>query len=389
MTQGTTGNTPLGISGRLAKRFVSSPMTPLLALVGLLLGVVAVMITPREEEPQIDVTMANVIVPFQGASARDVEQQVSSPLEQRLSEIEGVKHVYSMSRPGAAVLTVEFEVGVPRQAALVRLYNQVWSNLDLLRPGSGIGQPVVKPKGIDDVPIMAVTLWTDDPARGPADLAQVARTLEADLKRVPGTRDVYSIGAPERRVVVTLDPSRLAAYGLAVADLTGALQAANVVQQAGERVGPQGATPVTAGTFLAGASDVANLVIGVNAGRPLLLSDVAHITDGADIPQTYVWHGTPAGKGGPVAGTAPAVTLAIAKKPGSNAADITQAIAARLVDLRGELIPAGVHAQVTRDYGQTATDKAQKLIQKLIFATASTAIAASGLPSDSFSPTRR
>ena len=371
MTDEVSANGPLGISGRLARRFVSNPMTPLLALVGLLLGVVAVMITPREEEPQIDVTMANVIVPFQGAAARDVEQQVSSPLEQRLSEIEGVKHVYSVSRPGAAVLTVEFEVGVPRQAALVRLYNQVWSNLDLLRSGTGIGQPVVKPKGIDDVPIMAVTLWTDDPARGPADLAQVARTLEAELKRVPGTRDVYSIGAPERRVVVTLDPARLATYGLTVADLTGALQAANVVQQAGERVGPEGATPVTAGTFLAGAADVANLVIGVSGGRPLLLADVARITDGADLPASYVWHGRPAGKGGPEAGTAPAVTLAIAKKPGSNAADITQAIAGRLVELRGELIPAGVHAEVTRDYGQTATDKAQKLIQKLIFATAS------------------
>ncbi len=371
MTDEVSANGPLGISGRLARRFVSNPMTPLLALVGLLLGVVAVMITPREEEPQIDVTMANVIVPFQGAAARDVEQQVSSPLEQRLSEIEGVKHVYSVSRPGAAVLTVEFEVGVPRQAALVRLYNQVWSNLDLLRPGTGIGQPVVKPKGIDDVPIMAVTLWTDDPERGPADLAQVARTLEAELKRVPGTRDVYSIGAPERRVVVTLDPARLATYGLTVADLTGALQAANVVQQAGERVGPEGATPVTAGTFLAGAADVANLVIGVSGGRPLLLADVARITDGADLPASYVWHGRPAGKGGPEAGTAPAVTLAIAKKPGSNAADITQAIAGRLVELRGELIPAGVHAEVTRDYGQTATDKAQKLIQKLIFATAS------------------
>ncbi|MFO1503894.1 MAG: efflux RND transporter permease subunit [Steroidobacteraceae bacterium] len=370
MTQGVADNT-LGISGRLARRFVANPMTPLLALVGLLLGVVAVMITPREEEPQIDVTMANVIVPFQGASSHDVEQQVASPLEQRLSEIEGVKHVYSVSRPGAAVLTVEFEVGVPRQAALVRLYNQVWSNMDLLRPGSGVGQPLVKPKGIDDVPVMAVTLWTDDASRGPADLAQVARSLEAELKRVPGTRDVYSIGAPERRVVVMLDPSRLAIYGLTVADLAGALQAANVVQQAGERVGPQGATPVTAGTFLADASDVANLVIGVSAGRPLLLSDVARITDGADLPQSYVWYGTPAGKGGPAAGTAPAVTLAIAKKPGSNAADITQGIAKRLVELRGELIPDGVHAEVTRDYGRTATDKAQKLIQKLIFATAS------------------
>jgi multidrug efflux pump subunit AcrB len=371
MSEGGQGHPSLGISGRLARRFVASPMTPLLALVGLLLGVVAVMVTPREEEPQIDVTMANVIVPFAGAAARDVEQQVASPLEQRLAEIEGVRHVYSVSRPGAAVLTVEFEVGVPRQAALVRLYNQVWSNLDLLRAGTGIGTPLVKPKGIDDVPIMGITLWTDDPQRGPVDLAQVARSLEVEIKRIPGTRDVYTIGAPERRVLVTLDPTRLASHGLTIADLTGALQAGNIVQHAGERVGIDGVTPVTAGSFLASAAEVADLVIGVGAGRPLLLSDVAQITDGADLPQSYVWHGTPASRSGPEAGLAPAVTIAIAKKPGSNAADITQAVAQRLTALRGELIPAGVQAGITRDYGQTATDKAQKLIQKLIFATAS------------------
>src|SRR5690606_325411 len=204
----------LGISGRLARRFAGNPMTPLLALVGLLLGVVAVMVTPREEEPQIDVTMANVIVPFPGGSARDVAQQVSSPLEQRLMQIDGVKHVHSVSRAGVAVLTVEFEVGVPRQVALVRLYNQVWSNLDLLRADAGIGQPLVKPRGIDDVPVMSVTLWTDDPQRGPAELAQVARSLEVELQRIPGTRDVYTIGAPQRRVVVTVDPARLASHGL-------------------------------------------------------------------------------------------------------------------------------------------------------------------------------
>jgi len=359
----------LGISGRLARRFVANPMTPLLALVGLMLGLVAVLITPREEEPQIDVTMANVIVPFAGASARDVELQVASPLEQRLAEIEGIKHVYSISRPGVAVLTVEFQVGVPRQSALVRLYNQVWSNLDLLQPGSGIGTPLVSPRGIDDVPIMAVTLWSDDPATGPADLAQVARSLEVELKRVPGTRDVYSIGAPQRRLVVTLDAARLASHGLAVTDLINALRAANMVQQLGERVGPEGTAQVSAGSFLASADEVANLVIGVNAGRPLLLTDVATVSDGADLPESYVWFGAPAGKAGPVAGSAPAVTIAIAKKPGSNAADITTAVSRRLGELRGELIPHGVHVDITRDYGKTATDKAGKLIQKLIFAT--------------------
>jgi multidrug efflux pump subunit AcrB len=360
-----------GLSGRLAAAFQANPLTPILALLGLLLGLVATLITPREEEPQIDVTMANVFVPFAGASARDVEQLVSTPLEQKLSEIEGVKHVYSTSRPGMAVLTVEYTVGVERQPAIVRLYNQVYSNQDWLPAGTGVGQPLVKPKGIDDVPVMAVTLWSDDPQKGATDLADVAHTLETEFKRVAGTRDVYTIGAPDRVVAVTLDPARLAAYGLTVADLSQSLQAANAVRQVGERVGADGAVPVTAGTFLASAEDVFDLVVGLKDGRPLRLADVAEVRAGADLASRYAWFGAPAGRAGPAEGLAPAVTIAIAKKPGSNAADITGAITRRLGELQGELIPEGVHATVTRDYGQTATDKAQKLMQKLVFATGS------------------
>ncbi len=362
----------LGISGRLAAAFQRNPLTPILAIMGLLLGLLAVAITPREEEPQIDVTMANVIVPFDGAGARDVEQWVATPLEQKLSEIEGVKHVYSISRPGMAVLTVEFEVGVQRQPALVRLYNQVFSNADFLPQRAGVGQPIVKPKGIDDVPVMALTLWSDDPHMDATALGEVAHTLEAELKRIPGTRDVYTIGAPDRSVLVTLDAAKLAAYGMGANDLAQALQAANVVHQAGERVdAAQGAVPVTAGSYLASAEDVAGLVVGSQGGKPLLLSDVATIEARGDLARQYVWHGAPAGRAGPRAGSAPAVTIAIAKKPGSNASDITTAIAQRIEQLKGELIPQGVQASVTRDYGASASDKAQKLIQKLVFATGS------------------
>ncbi|MGN6152432.1 MAG: efflux RND transporter permease subunit [Lysobacteraceae bacterium] len=361
----------LGVSGRIARAFQANPLTPILALMGLMLGLVAVLITPREEEPQIDVTMANVFVPFPGATARDVEQLVSYPLEQKLSEIEGVKHVYSISHPGMAVLTVEYTVGVERQPAIVRLYNQVFSNADWLPPGTGVGQPLIKPKGIDDVPVMALTLWSDDPDTGVEQLSAVARTLETELKRVPGTRDVYAIGAPDRVVAVTLDPTRLAAFGLSVGEVAQALQAANVVRQVGERIGGDRAVPVTAGRFLADRDDVATLVLGVQGGKPVTVADVADVRAGIDVPSRYVWHGTPAGKGGPKAGTAPALTIAIAKKPGSNASDITAAIASRLDALRGELIPEGMHVEIVRDYGQTATDKAKKLIQKLLFATLS------------------
>ncbi|WP_108471039.1 efflux RND transporter permease subunit [Rhodanobacter thiooxydans] len=359
----------LGFSGGIAHAFQTSPLTPILAIAALLLGLVAVMITPREEEPQIDVTMANVMVPFPGADVRDVENLVAFPLEQKLAELEGVKHVYSVSRPGMAVMTVEFQVGVPRQAAIVRLYNQVFQNQGFVPPNLGVGQPLVRPMGIDDVPVMALTLWSDDPAQGPVQLAEVAHTLETELKRVPGTRDVYTIGAPERAVVVDLDAAKLAAYGMAVGDLANALRAANVVTQAGDRVTDNREVPVTAGRFLADAADVAQLVIGLKNGQPVFLSDVATVRQGADLPSRYVWFGAPAGKAGPASGNAPAVTLAVAKKPGTNAADITDAIATRLHALEGVAIPAGMHVAVTRDYGRTATDKADKLIHKLIFAT--------------------
>ncbi|MFZ1992025.1 MAG: efflux RND transporter permease subunit [Alphaproteobacteria bacterium] len=361
----------LGFAGRVAKAFLSSPLTPVIALVALLLGLFAAAITPREEEPQIDVTMANVFVPFPGADVHDVENLVAFPLEQKLSEIVGVKHVYSVSRPGLAIITVEFQVGVPRQTAVVRLYNQVFQNADFVPPGLGVGQPLIRPMGIDDVPVMALTLWTDDQARGATELAEVAHMLEVELKRIPGTRDVYTIGAPDRAVLVELDGSKLSAYGLTISDLAQALKAANVVTQTGDRVRGNRDMPLTTGTFLADADDVANLVIGLNNGQPVFLSDVAKVTRGADIPSRYVWFGEPPGKAGPKLGRAPAVTIAIAKKTGANASTITAAVEKRVAALQGVTIPDGVHVMVTRDYGKTANDKADKLIHKLIFATLS------------------
>ncbi|MCC6591891.1 MAG: efflux RND transporter permease subunit [Xanthomonadales bacterium] len=355
----------LGFSGRIARAFQQNPLTPVLALAGLLLGIAATLITPREEEPQIEVTFANVFVPFVGAEVADVENLVTFPLEQNLAEIEGVKHVYSLSRPGMAMLTVEFVVGEPRRDAIVRLYNQVYSNQDWLPPGLGVGQPLIKPMGIDDVPVMSLTLWSDDPARGATELAEVAHTLEVELKRVPGTRDVYTLGAPERVVLVELDAARLAGYGLTAAELAGALGAANQSAEVGARIGEDRAIPLTAGTWLGDAGEVGELVIGLRNGQPIYLSDVASIRQGGDLPTRYVWHQPQGGA------SAPAVTIAVAKQPGRNAADITGSIARRIEALKGTVIPEGVNVLITRDYGQTATDKAQKLIQKLVFATMS------------------
>jgi multidrug efflux pump subunit AcrB len=364
----------LGFSGALAKRFQDSKITPLLALTGLLLGLFAVAITPREEEPQINVTFANVFVPFPGASVVEVENRVAIPMEQVLAEIEGVKHTYSVSRPGLAVLTIQFAVGQDRTAAILRLYNAVYSNLDWQPAGSGIQQPLIKPMGIDDVPIVTATLWTEDEQRGSYEMQRIAHALEAEIKRIPGTRDVYTVGGPDNVVHVELDPQRLAAYGLALESVRGALLATNVVTQAGDIVSANQVVPVTAGTFLSTPDDVAELVIGVFDGKPVYLDDVANVVGGPDQPESYVWFGT-----GPAAteqGLAPgikaaAVTLAIAKKPGTNAVNIAEQVIERLNELEGTFIPSGVEVSITRNYGATANDKATTLIHKLIFATSS------------------
>jgi len=364
----------LGFSGRIARLFLDSELTPLLGLTALLLGLFAVAVTPREEEPQINVTMANVIVPFPGASSDQVESLVATPMEKVLAEISGVKHIYSVSRPGVAVVTVQFEVGEDRTDAIVRLYNAIYSNQDWRPPGVGILQPLVKPKGIDDVPVLSLTLWTDDPERGAHELRQVAHAIEPEIKRVAGTRNVYTIGGPDQTVQVTLDPQRLAGYGLTVNELAASLQASNVVMHAGSLVAGGESMPVQAGEFLADADEVAQLVVTLHDGRPVYLQDVAEVRSGPDQPEQYVTFGTgPSAEEKDIdfAGSAPAVTLAISKKPGENAIDVTRSVLERVELLRGTYIPDGVHVTVTRDYGETANDKAKKLIQKLAFATAS------------------
>ena len=364
----------LGFSGNVAQRFLDSKITPLLALTGLLMGFFAVLVTPREEEPQIDVTFANIFVPFPGASAIEVENRVAVPMEQVLAEIEGVEHTYSVSRPGVAVLTVQFEVGEERTEAIIRLYNAIFSNQDWQPAGAGVMQPLIKPMGIDDVPIVAVTLWSETEDKGAYELQRVAHAIEAEIKRVPGTRDVYTIGGPDQVVHVLLDPQKMAAYGISPSALRYSLLAANVVTHAGSVVGGNQSVPLTAGEFLADADDVESLVVGVRDGKAIYLEDVADVSLGPDQPERYVFFGTGAAASdiGLKPGlNSPAVTLAIAKKPGTNASGIADQVMERLDQLQGTFIPDDVKYTITRNYGKTANDKAMKLIQKLIFATAS------------------
>ncbi len=364
----------MGISGRIARFFLDSRLTPLIALVALLLGLFAVAVTPREEEPQINVTMANVFIPFPGASARDVESLVTTPAEQVLSQITGVEHIYSVSRPGLAVLTVQFEVGEDRIQALVRLYDTIQSRRDWVSPELGVGEPIVKPVGIDDVPVVSLTLWTGDAARGAFDLQQVAHAAEIELKRIPGTREVYTLGGPGHVLRVLMDPEAMNAYRISAQELREALQLANASQPSGKLVSGDREVLVQTGTFLASSADVRQLVVGVHDGKPVFMSDIARVVDGPDQPSRYVWFGTgpaAADKGIAARGEYPAVTIAVSKKPGENAVDVAERVIARAAQLRGTVVPEGVEATVTRNYGETANDKAMKLIQKLAFATLS------------------
>ena len=367
----------MGISGRIAKYFLHSQMTLLLALVAVLLGIFAILVTPREEEPQINVTMANVMIAYPGASARDVARTVATPAEQVLSQIAGVDHVYSVSQPGMAVITVQFKVGQEHIASLVKLYDVVNSHADWLPPTLAVSPPIIKAKGIDDVPIVALTLWRDQTIGGGVELTQIAHSTETELKRVPGTREVTVLGASQRMVRVLLNPERLNAYQLTVQDVRNALQAANVSENAGSLVQNNREVLVQTGNFLSNAEEVRQLVIGVADGKaanakPIFLRDVADVKDGADQPSSYVWLGI-----GPAAGDKQitskgeytAVTLAVTKKPGANAVDVADELIKRVDELKGSIVPDDVRVTVTRNYGETANDKAMKLIKKLIFAT--------------------
>jgi len=362
----------LGFSGRVARSFLLSEITPLLGLVGLLLGMFAILVTPREEEPQISVTFADVYIPYAGATATEVEHLVTTSAEQVLSEIEGVEHIYSVSRDGMAVLSVQFTVGEDRTQAIVRLYNAVYSNRDWLPENIGVGQPLIKPQGIDDVPIVTGTLWSEDKNITSEELLRIAHAVETELKRVPGTRDIYTVGGAARVVNVKIEPQRLTAYDVDLQGLRNALLAANRADNVGVITSNNVSIPVRAGSWLSNLDDVAKLIVSMKNGSPVYLEDVATVSIGADTPEQYVWFGTAAAsatKGISVKGDFPAVTIAIAKQSGTNAVEVSEQVINRFQQLLGSIVPEGINGTLTRNYGATANDKAQTLIGKLIFAT--------------------
>ncbi|MEY3141027.1 MAG: Multidrug resistance protein MdtC, partial [Pseudomonadota bacterium] len=311
------------------------------------------------------------------------QSKVAMPAEQVLGQIAGIDHTYSVSRPGMAVLTVQFKVGVPRTEALVRLYDVLNANQNWLPRDLGALAPIVKPKGIDDVPVLAVTLWGKD-APSALELERVARSLEIDLKQVKGTREVQTIGGPGRAVQVNLNPTRMRERGLDMLSVRAALAGANASGPSGFVMNPDSTSgqriSIETGYFFESAKDVADVVVGVHAGKPIYLKEVAQIEEGAQQAQQYVSYMPGSGSvSAPVAADNnaelsgqmyPAVTMTVTKKPGENAVDVARAVRARVEQMRNTVLPQGIEATITRDYGETAAEKANKLIQKLAFATA-------------------
>ncbi len=358
----------LGFSGRVASFFVNSPLTPLLMLSAILMGVFALGITPREEEPQVNITLATVTIPFPGASAKQVEQTVAIPSEQLLSQISDVEHITSVSRPGVAMMTLQFKVGLSRNDALVRLHDVIQSNRDFLPAGLGIGEPIIKSKGIDDVPVMTLTLFSRQAGISPYELERIAHSLEVELKQVDGTREVTTIGGPGRRIGIDLDSARMRSAGVTVGDIRIALQAANFALPAGDMVSGNRRVAVDAGTLIGNTQDISDLVVGMHLGQPVHLGDVAAVSDAPPEADSYVWHGVRDAAGS--FAEYPAVTMQISKRPGEDASLIAFAVKRKIEGLRNTLIPESVDVTVTRDYGAIGVDKVLRLIYKLMFTIA-------------------
>ncbi|NLX52658.1 MAG: efflux RND transporter permease subunit [Deltaproteobacteria bacterium] len=366
--------TGIGISGKIAKAFIRSKLTPLLVIAALLLGLFAVFVTPREEEPQIVVPMVDVFVSYPGATPKEVEERVTLPMEKLLWEIKGVEYVYSIVKPGQNLTIVRFYVGENMEDSLVKLYNKLMSNYDRIPPG--VSQPMVKPKSIDDVPILALTLWSASPGYTGYELRRIALELCGELKKDANVSEFSVIGGQKRQVRLTLDPQRLRAYNLSALQIMQSLARANVIIPSGSFPSGNRETVVETGSFLTNAEEVGNLVVHVANGRPVYLRNVAAVSDGPAEATDYVFMGlgpAAAKKGltGNAVSQAEAVTIAVAKQKGANASVVADEALKKTAALKGTLIPSDVQVTVTRNYGETAKDKSDELLKHMLIATIS------------------
>ena len=360
-----------GFAGMIARAFLQSQLTPILVVVSLLLGFFVVGITPREEEPQIIVPMIDVQVSYPGANPQEIEERVTKPMEQLLWEIPGVEYIYSIIQPGQNMTIVRFRVGENTENSLVNLYTKLMANYDRIPPG--VSQPLVKARSIDDVPILALTLWSEQPSYTGYELRRIAVEVAEELKKGEHISEIQVIGGQRRQVRVTLDPERLQAYQLTGTAVGQAIDRSNVRLQAGVFPAGNRQYTVETGLFLQDPADVAGVVVGLYQNKPVYLKDVATVQDVPEEPGNYVSLGL-----GPAAaakglnggtGQYPAVTVSLAKQKGANATAIAADALNKVAALRGKLIPAEVQVTVTRDYGETAREKSDELLQHMLIAT--------------------
>jgi multidrug efflux pump subunit AcrB len=353
----------LGLAGRLARPFLASKLTPVIILSSILLGLGAVYLTPREEEPQIVVPMVDVVVPFPGASPREVESQLTTPLERRLWGIPGVEYLYSQSRPSAAFITVRFKVNEPLEASLVKVHQELMAHPELIPAGAQ--RPTVRALTIDDVPFLSLTLHAREELPA-GELRRLAEETAREISDLPQTANVKVLGGARRTVRIEPDPDRLRALSLTVGELMQALQGAQAQLPAGALVDGGKRVELEAQGFARSAAELRRVVVTVRDGRPLYVEDVARVTDGPEPEPAVI---LTADKARP--GFEQAATVVVAKRPGTNATELAERVLAKVEALRGRLIPAAVETTVTRNYGESAGDKSNELIEHLLIATLS------------------
>ncbi|HVV54793.1 MAG TPA: efflux RND transporter permease subunit, partial [Mucilaginibacter sp.] len=350
-----------GFSGNIAGAFLQSKLTILLMIAFLLIGGYSTFLIPREEEPQIQVPMADVFVGYPGAEPKDVETKVAAPLEKIISNVKGVEYVYSTSMKGQAMLIVQFYVGEDVERSLVKLYSELMKNMDKMP--QGVTLPLIKTRAIDDVPVLSLTLWSGK--YSDYQLRQIGQELTNEIKKINDVSDVNIIGGRNRQVKVLLDKNKMAQSHVDFLSVSKQIQAGNAQMQGGELLQKDTAFSVETGNFLSDADDVANLVVGTNQQQPVYLKQVAKVVEGPETPSQYVFFGygrADTTKANAFRASYPAVTLSIAKKKGADAMKLSEQILKKVALLKKDLLPNDVQLTVTRNYGETASDKVSELL---------------------------
>jgi len=362
----------LGIAGKMARSFIHSPLSPLLFFAMLAMGILGLIFTPRQEDPQISVPMVDIFVAYPGATSEQVASLAIEPLERIMSEIPGIKHVYSASMHGEGMVTVQFIVGEELGPSIVKVHDKIQSNLDKIP--SGVKMPLVKPKGIDDVPVVTFTLWSEDV--DDSMLHTLGLDLLQSLKQIPSTGQGFVVGGRSEQVRIEVMPERLSGYGLSLDQVANTIRTANSEKTAGNLESGSSFFTVQTGSFLRSAEDVARLVVSTQNTIPVYVRDVAKVFQGPQETQQVVqyYSGPAYGEEGNFVDGAAAVTVALSKKVGSNGVTVSEAIIKKLESLKGRLIPDNVHVEITRNYGATANEKVNDLIFKLFVATGAVGI---------------